>query len=72
MLANGIDFIPLPEPRVAIDHHVRMQPAARPQFDVLADDAIRPDFAVGADLRLGMDNRRWMNHITFLYRATRH
>ena len=53
---EGKDLVLLPEPRVAIDHHMRMQPAARPQLHVLADDAIRPDLAIGPDLRLGMDD----------------
>jgi len=29
---------------------------------VFADDAIRPDFATGTDLRPGMNNGRGMNH----------
>jgi hypothetical protein len=34
-----------------------VQSAFLTEDDMLADDAIRPDFATGADLRLGVDYR---------------
>ena len=37
----------------------RMQQAARPERDVLADDAVRTDVAIVADLGFGMDNGGW-------------
>ncbi len=57
------NLIVLSEFGVAINDHVRMQPAMVSQRDVCADDAIRPDFAIGADLRLGMNEGRRMECI---------
>ena len=51
------DVIAFPQPRVAINHHVRVKAAGRPQLHVLSDDAIRPYLAAGANLRVRMDNR---------------
>ena len=46
MLAKGKISLPLPESRVAVDHHMRVQSAPRAQHNVLADDAVRPDLAI--------------------------
>src|ERR1039458_448423 len=70
--SERIDDIPLPQPRVAIDYHVRMQPAIRPEFHVFPDDAIRPYFATRANLRFRVDNRCWVHHIAFLFRTAYH
>jgi hypothetical protein len=56
------NFVSLPQLGVPVNDHVRMQPAPRAQYDVFANDAIRPDFAIRSDLRLGMDNGRRVNH----------
>ncbi len=63
---KGVDLIPLAQPRVAVNHHVRKQPAARTDFYVLPDNAVRSDFTVIANARLRMDNRCRMNHIASL------
>jgi hypothetical protein len=47
---------------MAVDDNVWMQSATRAQNNVLADDAIRPDLAICANLRLGMYDRRRMDH----------
>jgi hypothetical protein len=56
------NFIAFAQPRVAVNHHMRVQPAFRTEGYVLANDAIRPDLAFRADLRLGMNDRCRMNH----------
>src|SRR6185503_6580796 len=50
------NFILPPQRGVAINHHMRMQGTLRTQHHVLPDDAIRADPAVGANLRLGMND----------------
>ena len=56
------NFISFPQPGVPVNDHVRMQPAIVAERDVLADDAIRPDFTTGTDLRLGVNDGGGMNH----------
>ena len=46
---------------MAVDDDVRMQLAAVAEADVLTDDAVGPDFAIGTQLRARMDDRRGMN-----------
>jgi len=50
------EFVVAPQPRVAVNNHVRMQSAARAQHDVLANDAERPDLTACANLRFRMDH----------------
>ena len=52
MAGERENFIPPPQPGVAVNDHVGMQFAFVAQRDVFADDAIRTDLATGADLRL--------------------
>jgi len=47
------DIISLSQPRVTVNDHVGMQFAPLAQYHVLSNDAIRPDLAVRAELRLG-------------------
>src|SRR6202012_1446689 len=44
------------------DDDMRMQNTFLAQRDVFADDAIRSDFAIGTNLRLGMNDGGGMNH----------
>jgi hypothetical protein len=55
-------FVAASDSSMAIDDHMWMQSATRAQNDVLADDTIGPDLAVYANLRLGMYDRRRMDH----------
>ncbi len=59
---EGEDFVAPPQLRMALNDHMRMQPAAAPQHHVLPNHAIRPEVALGADLRPGMDDGRRMDH----------
>ena len=47
---------------MAVHHYVRMEPAAGAQFDMLTDNAIRPNLAIRANLRPGMNESRGVNH----------
>jgi len=61
LLAEGgerEDFIFPAEFRVAVQDDMGMQFAAVAQGDVFADDAVRPDFAIGTNLCLRMNDRR--------------
>src|ERR1039458_4243836 len=64
---EGVNLVALAQPRVAVNHDVRKQAAARPQLDVLPDNAVGSDFAAVADSCLGMDGCRRMNHNAFVY-----
>src|SRR5713226_6503629 len=60
---------------MAINHDMGMQAAAGAQNHVFANNTIGPDLAVHANLRLGMDNRGWMNPhfgLTFCYFIEQH
>src|SRR5512140_776529 len=57
-----LDLVALAQAGVAIDDHVRNQPATFANDHVLANHAIRANFAVGADLGRRMDNRTRVDH----------
>jgi hypothetical protein len=59
---EGKDFIARAKHSVSIHDDVRMQLAVLAQRDVLADEAISANFTTRTDLRLGVDDGRWMNH----------
>ena len=65
---EGEHLVAFTQPRMAVNHHVRMEAAAGAELDVLADDAVGPDLAAVANLGLGMDDCRWMEHSLFLFR----
>jgi hypothetical protein len=56
------NFIFLSQLRMPINDDVRMQFAFFAERNVFADDAVRPDFAAGTDLRLRMNDGGVMNH----------
>jgi hypothetical protein len=59
---EGKKFIPSTELRGAIEHDMRMQHAVVAEFDMVADDAIRPDADIGAKLGEWRNNGGGMNH----------
>ena len=61
--SKRIKFIARPDRRSSVEHDVRMQPATLAKRNVRADDGIRSDFAIRANLRQRIDYGCWMNHL---------
>ena len=55
------NFVRPAQLRMAVNDDVRMQFAAVAENHIFTDDAERPDLAIRADLRLGMNDRDRMN-----------
>src|ERR1019366_6364979 len=69
---EGKNFIPLPQPRVAVHDNVRMQFAVLAERDVFADDAVRPDVGACRDVGFRVNNGREMNHEVIEWRIMYH
>ena len=55
------NLVSFPQSRVAVNHHMGVQAAPRPEYHVFADDAKRADLTRFAHARLRMDDRRRMD-----------
>ena len=66
---EGEKFVAASELRGAFEHDMRMQHAVVSKFDVVADNAVRPDADIGAKLGKGRNNGGGMNHGTHFRRS---
>src|SRR3954463_16568171 len=50
--------------QIAVEHHVRADPATLAEHDLRSDDAVRPDLHIGGQARARRDQRRGVNSRT--------